>query len=120
MMQSRLMGQIDVASSGLLVRRPTGRQDAFIGSWNLSSYKSKVLQFTTDVPANLMIAIENGHSVLSNGGDSTIQIRLQQPFLQTISLLPSHSVELDSKESHPIDGRSLFNMPADSEESVLQ
>jgi hypothetical protein len=111
--QSSLMGQIDVTSGGLLVRRPTGRQGALIGGWNLSSYKSTGLQFVTDVSANLLIARHDGHFVLFNCGESTIQIKLQQPFAKLISLLPFKPVELGSKDFYNIEDRGLFDMPED-------
>jgi hypothetical protein len=102
------------------LRRPTGRQDALVGSWDMSSYKSKELYFTTDIPANLLIAMDDGHPVLLNNGQAAVQIRLQQPFSQTITLLPSHPMELDVKEFRPIDNQALFNMPIDTEASALR
>jgi hypothetical protein len=115
-MHSNLIGQIEVLCDGLLVRRPTGTPDALIGSWNLSSYRGDALQFVTDAPANLVIAIHQGSPALMNSGQSTVQITLQQPFYQTVSLPPSHSVELGPKEVHPVDDRNLFVMPSDIED----
>jgi hypothetical protein len=119
-MQSTFIGQIETTSAGLLVRRPTGKRDALIGSWDLSSYKSKALHFTTNIPATILIAMDNGHPVLLNNGEAAVQIRLQQPFSQTITLLPYHPMELDVKEFHPIDNRALFSMPTGTGASALR
>jgi heparan-sulfate lyase len=112
-MQSSLLGKLEITGAGLLIRRPSGRQDVLVGSWGMHSFAGKGLRFTTDAPASLLIAVHNGHTILSNGGNDDIKITLQQPIEQTISLLSGQAVDVDSKDLHPSDvSPSLFQMPA--------
>ena len=113
-LESNLAGKIEAAAAGLVLRRPSGKQEVLIGGWDITSYASKYLQLTVNEPADLLICLRADHPALMNAGSHPIQIKVQRPFAQVISLVASSSVELDSNGSKPVNAPFLFALPADS------
>lgn len=111
-LKSKLAGKVETSSEGLVLRRSAGQQDVLIGGWGLSSFTSKDLELTTDVPTELLICLRAGPTALMNAGSEPVHVIVKKPFEQRISLLPRNAVELSSQGGAVrISDTSIFTLP---------